>query len=91
MDVSDRPARTVGRAFALYTTLRLLLFLVVWALVQVVVAEPLLAIGIAVLVSAVLSVPLLRTYRDDLNRATAARVERRRAERERLRQGLDDD
>lgn len=86
----DRPVRSVGRAFALYTTLRLLLFLAVWVLVQLLVGEPLLAIGVAVLVSAVASIPLLRPYRDDLNRATAARVERRRAERETLRSRLDD-
>ena len=76
-----RPLRTPGRAFLLFTTLRLLLFLAVYVLVQLVVADQLLAIGLAILLSAVIGVPLLRPYRDDLNRATAARLEQRRRER----------
>ena len=69
----DRPVRSPLRAFFLFTTLRLLLFLVVFAVVQLVVDDTLLAVGIGVIVSAVLGVPLLRPYREDLNRALAAK------------------
>ena len=72
-----RPVRSPLRAFFLFTTLRVLLFLVVFALVQLVVDDTLLAVGVAILVSAVLGVPLLRPYRDDLNRAIMARREQR--------------
>lgn len=82
------PARPLGRALALYTTLRLLLFLSVFLLLQLVLEPALLALGAAVLASALLSVPLLRPWREDLARATAARAERRRAERARLRERL---
>lgn len=72
----DRPLRTPLRAFFLFTTLRLLLFLVVFLVVRLVVDDALLAVGLAVVVSAVLGVPLLRPYRDDLNRAITARRDR---------------
>jgi hypothetical protein len=76
--------RSVGRAVAVYSGLRLLLFLVVFLLALVVVQETLLALGLGVLGSALLSIPLLKPYRADLNAATAARVERRSAARARL-------
>jgi hypothetical protein len=86
----ERPLRSAGRAFALYTTLRLLLFLAAYLLLQVFVEPALLAVGAAVLLSAVLSIPLLKPWRDDLTRATQARVERRRDERARRRARLDE-
>lgn len=85
-----RPVRPVGRALALYTTLRLLLFLSVFLLLQLVLQPALLALGAAVLVSALLSIPLLRPWRADLALATAARAERRGAERARARARLDE-
>jgi hypothetical protein len=85
---APRPIRPVGRALALYTTLRLLLFLSVFLLLQFVVQPPLLAVGAAVLVSAIVSIPLLRPWREDLARATAARarsrVDAKAAQRARL-------
>lgn len=72
-----RPLRSPLRAFFLFTTLRLLLFLVAFVLVRLLVDDELLAVGVAVVVSAVVGVPLLRPYRDDLNRALLARRESR--------------
>jgi hypothetical protein len=88
---AGRPVRSTGRAFALYTTLRLLLFLSVFLLLQVVLEPPLLAVGAAVLLSALLSIPLLRPWREDLARASAAGVERRRAARAAQRARLDEE
>lgn len=85
-----RPVRGVGRAFALYTTLRLLLFLSVFLVLQAFLRPALLALGAAVLLSALLSLPLLKPWRDDLARATQARVERRLAERSARRARLDE-
>jgi hypothetical protein len=69
----DRPLRTPLRAFALFTTLRLLLFLVAFLAVRLVVEDTLLAVAVAVVVSALVGVPVLRPYREDLNRALVAR------------------
>ena len=74
---AGRPVRPVGRALLLYTTLRLLLFLSVFLLLQLVLEPALLAVGAAVLGSALLSIPLLRPWREDLARATAARARSR--------------
>jgi hypothetical protein len=86
-----RPVRSTGRAFALYTTLRLLMFLSVYLVLQFFLEPALLAVGAAVLVSALLSIPLLAPWRHDLTRATQARVERkaeqRAARRARLEEG----
>lgn len=87
---SDRPIRPVGRAVALYTTLRLLLFFAVFLLLQLVMSEPLLALGAAVLISAALSIPLLRPWREDLARASAAKAERRRLAQAEQRARLDE-
>jgi hypothetical protein len=84
-----RPVRSAGRAFALYTTLRLLMFLSVYLVLQLFLEPTLLAVGAAVLLSAVLSIPLLAPWRHDLTRATAARVERKQAERAARRARLD--
>lgn len=81
---------TAGRAFLVYTAYRLLLFAVVFALLAPFV-DVLLALGAAVLLSAVLSISLLRRQRDDLTRLMAARVETRRAEKDRIRSRLHDD
>ena len=75
---------SVGRAVAVYTGLRVLLFLIVALLALAVVRDPLLAVGIGVLGSALLAIPLLKPYRADLNAAAAARAERRQASRARL-------
>lgn len=85
----QRPLRTPGRALALYTTLRVLLFLAVYLVLQAFLQPALLAMGAAVLLSALLSIPLLRPWRDDLARATEARVERRQAAKADRRARLD--
>jgi hypothetical protein len=87
---SGRPIRPVGRAVALYTSLRILLFLVVFLLLQLVMTEPLLALGAAVLISAALSIPLLRPWREDLARSSAAKAERRRLAQAEQRARLDE-
>jgi hypothetical protein len=87
---SQRPIRPVGRAVALYTTLRLLLFFGVFVVLQFVMTEPLLALGAAVLISAALSIPLLRPWREDLALASAARAERRRVAQAEQRARLDE-
>lgn len=87
---SPRPTRSTGRAFALYTTLRLLLFLAVYLVLQVFLQPALLAVGAAVLISALLAVPLLKPWRHDLTAATSARLERKQAEREQRRARLDE-
>jgi hypothetical protein len=79
----------VGPALLRYTALRLLVFLLVLLLVRLFVDEPLLALGVAVLGSGLLSVPLLRRFRSDLNEATAARAERRRLVQQERRSRLD--
>lgn len=71
--------RSVGRSLAVYTGLRLLLFAIVWLVAQLVIEDTVLSLGAAVLVSAVLSIPMLKSYRAELNEATLARAERRRA------------
>lgn len=81
---------TAGRAFLVYTAYRLLLFAVVFALL-VSFLDLLLALGAAVLLSAVLSVSLLRRQREDLTRLVAARAENRRVEKAELRSRLRDD
>lgn len=86
----ERPTRSVGRAFALYTTLRLLLFLAAYLLLQLFLEPALLAVGAAVLLSALLSIRLLTPWRDDLTRATQDRVQRRQSERAQRRARLDE-
>ena len=81
---SEPPSRasrsaSPGRAFLLYSSLRLLLLLLTFALMLAVGLEGLLAVGAAVLISAVLSVALLRRQRDAFTEASLARAEQRRA------------
>jgi hypothetical protein len=80
-----RSSSGVGRAVARYTAMRFLLFAVAFLLARLVVDEPLLAVGVAVVGSAIVSIPLLAPYRQQLNAATAARAERRRAAQEQAR------
>lgn len=89
-DGAGRPVRSVGRALALYTTLRVLLFLSVFVVLQLVLEPALLALGAAVLLSAVASIPLLRPWRDDLARASEARHQARQAARSERRSRLDE-
>ncbi|MFP5220073.1 MAG: DUF4229 domain-containing protein [Actinomycetes bacterium] len=85
------PATGLGRAVVVYTALRLLLFLAAFLVLRLVVDEVLLALGGAVLASALLSIPLLAPYRQRLNAAAADRAERREAERQRRRERLGED
>jgi hypothetical protein len=80
-----------GRAFAVYSALRLALLLVSFAVLLAIGLDGLLAIGGAVLLSALLSLVLLRSQRDAFTSASVARAEQRRAEKERRRARLDDE
>jgi hypothetical protein len=68
---------SVGRAVAVYTGMRLVLFLVAFLLASLLIDELLLAFAAGFLASAVLSIPLLAPYRRAVNEATAARAARR--------------
>ena len=78
-----------GRAFLVYSALRLVLLLVAWSVLLAVGVEGLLAVGGAVLLSALLSLVLLRRQRDAFAEASLARAEERRAEKGRRRARLD--
>lgn len=88
MDPTPRP----GRAFAVYSALRLALLLVCFVVLRLVVGDgrDLLVIGGAVLLSALLSVVLLRRQRDAFTAASMAAADRRKQEREARRARLDD-
>lgn len=81
-----------GKAFAIYSALRLALLVVSFALLRVILGDgkDLLVIGAAVLLSAMLSLVLLRKQRDDFARASMARAEERRAARSARRTRLDE-
>ena len=87
---SDLPSP--GRAFAVYSVLRLALLLVCFVVLRLIVGEgkDLLVIGAAVLLSALLSLVLLRPQRDAFARASMARADQRRAEKAARRARLDD-
>ncbi len=70
-----------GRAFAVYSALRLVLLLVSVALLFAIGLDGLVALGGGVLLSAVLSLVLLRRQRDAFTAASLARAEQRRAEK----------
>lgn len=72
--------RAVARALVRFAGLRVLLFLVALVLARLVVRDVVLSLALAFLISAVLGVPLLRRYRQELATATAARAARRRSE-----------
>lgn len=82
---SPRP----GRAFVVYSGLRLALLLVSYAVLVAVGADGLVALGGAVLVSALLSLVLLRPQREAFTSASIARSDQRRAEKADRRARLD--
>lgn len=79
-----------GRAFLVYSLLRLALLLVAFVVLLAIGLEGLLAVGGAVLLSALLSIVLLRRQRDAFTDASMARAEQRRADREARRARLQD-
>lgn len=80
---SAEPLPSPGRAFVVYTGLRLLVLLVSFVVLRLVLGpdNPLLVVGGAVLLSALLSLVLLRRQRDTFTSASIAKADRRRAER----------
>ena len=91
--MTDSPESTPspGRAFAIYSALRLALLVVSFAVLRVILGEgnDLLVIGAAVLLSALLSLVLLRSQRDAFTSASLARAEQRRAAKQARRDRLD--
>ena len=83
-------APSPGRAFLVYSALRLALLLVSYGVLVALGLDGLLAVGGAVLLSALLSLVLLRRQRDAFTSASMARADARRAEREARRARLDD-
>ena len=81
-----------GRAFAVYSALRLGLLLVSFAVLRLILGpgRDLLVIGAAVLLSALLSLVLLRRQRDAFTAASMAAADRRRATRDARRARLDE-
>ena len=79
-----------GRAFLVYSALRLALLAVSFAVLTAIGLRGLLAVGAAVLLSALLSLVLLRGQRDAFTSASMARADQRRAEREARRARLDE-
>ena len=83
-------APSPGRAFLVYSLLRLALLLVSFAVLIAIGVDGLLAVGGAVLLSALLSLVLLRRQREAFTSASIARAEQRRADREARRARLDE-
>ena len=81
-----------GRAFAVYSALRLALLLVCFLVLRLILGEgkDLLVIGAAVLMSALLSLLLLRPQRDAFTSASIARADQRRAAKQARRARLDE-
>ena len=84
------PQPSAGRAFLLYSSLRLLLFLVCFAVLIALDVEPVLALGVAVLGSALLSIVLLRSQRRAFTDASVARAQQRRQDKAARRAALDE-
>ncbi len=78
-----------GRAFLVYSALRLVLLVVAYSVLLALGLDGLLAVGGAVLLSALLSLVLLRRQRDAFTEASLARAEERRADAQRRRARLD--
>ena len=78
-----------GRAFLVYSALRLVLLVVAYSVLLALGLDGLLAVGGAVLLSALLSLVLLRRQRDAFTEASLARAEERRADKARRRERLD--
>jgi hypothetical protein len=81
-----------GRAFAVYSVLRLALLLVAFLVLRLILGpgNDLLVLGGAVLASALLSVVLLKRQRDAFTSASMARADERRAAKQARRARLDD-
>ena len=79
-----------GRALLVYSLLRLLLLLVSYAVLIALGLEGLLAVGVAVLLSALLSLVLLKRQRDAFTSASMARADQRRLTKQDRRARLDD-
>lgn len=81
-----------GRAFAVYSVLRLTLLVVVFAVLRLIVGDgyDLLLAGAAVLLSALLSLVLLRPQRQAFTTASLARAEQRRALKQARRSRLEE-
>ena len=88
--MTSPPPPRPGRAFLLYSMLRLLLLLVAYAVLLALGLETILAIGGAVLVSALLSLVLLRRQREAFTQASVARAEQRRADKAARRSRLEE-
>lgn len=88
---SPPPATTPGRAFLLYSSMRLLLLLVCFGVLLALGLDTILALGGAVLMSALLSLVLLRTQRQAFTDASVRRAEQRRADKAARRAKLDGD
>jgi hypothetical protein len=89
---SDRAATSPGRALLVYSLLRLGLLVVCFVALRLILgagASPLLVVGGAVLMSALLSIVLLKRQRDAFAEASLARAERRRAEKSARRSRLE--
>ncbi len=84
------PPPSPGRAFLVYSALRVVLLLASFLLLTLLGLEDLLAVGAAVLLSALLSLVFLRKQRDAFTAASMARADQRRAEREARRARLDE-
>ena len=80
-----------GRAFLVYSGLRIALLVVAVVVLRVLLpdADGLFVLGVAVLLSALLSVVLLRKQRDAFTAASMARADARKQEREARRARLD--
>ena len=81
----------MGKAFALYSGLRLLAFVGTYGLMLIVGLRSLVAIAAAVLVSSVISLLTLRRQRDAVSAALDSRRGSRQREQARLRGLLDDE
>ncbi|CAA9351204.1 MAG: hypothetical protein AVDCRST_MAG07-3189 [uncultured Frankineae bacterium] len=78
------------RAFLVYSALRVVLLLASYLLLTALGLDGLLAVGAAVLLSALLSLVLLRRQRDAFTAASMARADQRRADREARRARLEE-
>ena len=81
-----------GRAFAVYSALRLGLLLVCYVVLRLIIGDgrDLLVVGAAVLLSALLSLVLLRRQRDAFTAASVARADQRKADKQARRARLDE-
>ncbi|MCW2714166.1 MAG: hypothetical protein JWN88_1213 [Frankiales bacterium] len=90
MTAPEAPDPRPGRALLVYTLLRFALLLVSYAVLLAVGLDGLLAVGVAVLMSALLSLVLLRRQRDAFTSASMARADQRRMVKQERRARLDD-